>query len=260
MQHQPRKRFGQHFLSDKDIINKIISIINPGNETILEIGPGTGALTIPLMAHAGTLHVLEVDRDLVQIISEKCNRPGKLQIHCNDALEFDLQQVSADKIKVVGNLPYNISTPLIFHLLGQIEHISEMIFMLQEEVVDRMCATTGTKAYGRLSVMIQSQCEVTKLFRVLPQAFTPPPQVTSAVVRIVPSAQPVAYIVDHTLFSIIVRECFNQRRKTLRNALKNFLSGNQIESLGIDPRLRPENLGVAEFASLANAYHRQINQ
>lgn len=257
MQHQPRKRFGQHFLSDKDIINKIINVINPGDETILEIGPGTGALTIPLLTRAGSLHVLEVDRDLVQIICEKCNGAGQLHIYCNDALEFDLQQVSDNKIKVVGNLPYNISTPLIFHLLGQIEHISEMLFMLQDEVVDRMCAVTGTKAYGRLSVMVQSQCEVTKLFRVLPQAFTPPPKVTSAVVRIMPRIQPVADIRDRTAFSIIVRECFNQRRKTLRNALKNLLAEDQIKQLGIDPRLRPENLHISDFAKLANAYHNQ---
>ena len=260
MQPQPRKRFGQHFLTDKDIINKIINVINPGNEPILEIGPGTGALTIPLLTRTGSLHVLEVDRDLVQIISEKCKGMGQLHIYCNDALGFDLQQVSDEKIKVAGNLPYNISTPLIFHLLGQIDHISEMIFMLQDEVVDRMCAVTGTKAYGRLSVMVQSQCEVTKLFRVLPQAFTPPPKVISAVVRIMPHTQPVADIRDLTSFSIIVRDCFNQRRKTLRNALKNLLSEDQIKSLGIDPRLRPENLTVTAFAKLANAYHNQINQ
>lgn len=260
MQHQPRKRFGQHFLTDKNIINKIINVINPGDETILEIGPGTGALTIPLLIRTGSLHVLEVDRDLAQIITEKCNGVGQLHIYCSDALEFDLQQVSDGKIKVVGNLPYNISTPLIFHLLGQIDRISEMIFMLQDEVVDRMCAITGTKTYGRLSVMVQSQCEVTKLFRVLPQAFTPPPKVTSAVVRLMPRTQPVTDIRNRELFAVIVRECFNQRRKTLRNALKNFLSVNQIKSLGIDPHLRPENLNVSDFARLANACHSQKNQ
>ena len=260
MQHQPRKRFGQHFLTDKNIINKIISVINPGNETILEIGPGTGALTIPLLIRTGTLHVLEVDRDLAQIISEKCNGMGQLHIYCKNALEFDLKQVSDGKIKVIGNLPYNISTPLLFHLLDQIDHISEMIFMLQDEVTDRMCAVTGTRAYGRLSVMVQSLCEVTKLFRVLPQAFTPPPKVTSAVVRMMPHTQPVADIRDRESFSTIVRECFNQRRKTLRNALKNILSDDQIQVLGINPRLRPENLTVTDFAKLANAYHNQINQ
>lgn len=260
MQHRPRKRFGQHFLTDKNYINKIIDAIAPGNEVILEIGPGTGALTIPLLGRAGSLHVLEFDRDLARYLVEACNNPGKLHIYCEDALKFDLRRISGESIKVAGNLPYNISTPLLFHLLDQIELISEMIFMLQEEVVDRMCAVSGTKTYGRLSVMVQSLCEVTKLFRVPPNAFTPAPKVTSAVVRLIPLVQPAAHIVDHTLFSEIVRECFNQRRKTLRNALKNFLSGDQLEALGINPQSRAENLQVADFAKLANAYHNLINQ
>ena len=203
--------------------------------------------------------MLEVDRDLAQSITEQCNKLGQLHIYCADALSFDLGQVTGDRIKVVGNLPYNISTPLIFHLLGQLEHISEMIFMLQEEVVDRMCAITGTKSYGRLTVMVQSLCRVTKLFRVLPEAFTPQPKVTSAVVRLLPHARPIVDIRDRSSFTNIVRECFNQRRKTLRNALKNYLSDDQIQALGIDPRLRAENLNISAFAKLANAYHNQIN-
>lgn len=260
MQHQPRKRFGQHFLTDKNFINKIINAIAPGNETILEIGPGTGALTTPLVNRTGSLHVLEFDRDLARYLSEIYNNHGQLHIYCEDALKFDLRRVSGESIKVVGNLPYNISTPLLFHLLDQIELVSEMIFMLQEEVIDRMCAVSGSKTFGRLSVMVQSLCKVTKLFRVPPGAFTPPPKVNSGVVRLIPLAQPAAHVVDHTLFSEIVRESFNQRRKTLRNALKNFLTGDQIEALGINPQLRAENLQVADFAKLANAYHNLINQ
>ena len=215
---------------------------------------------MPLLSRTGSLHVLEVDRDLAQIIAEKCNNMGQLQVYCDDALRFDLAQVSGQRIKVVGNLPYNISTPLIFHLLDQLEYISEMIFMLQEEVVDRMCAVAGTKTYGRLSVMVQSLCKVTKLFRVLPGSFTPAPKVTSAVVRLLPHVQPVVDIRDRSSFSDIVRECFNQRRKTLRNALKYYLSDDRIQALDIDPGLRAENLSVTDFAKLANAYHNQKNQ
>ena len=261
MQHHPRKRFGQHFLHDKNIIDRIINVINPSpDQTIVEIGPGQGALTLPLLKRTGELHVVEIDRDLAQEITTLGKTHGTVHMHCVDALEFDLKNISDKPIKVVGNLPYNISTPLIFHLLGQMDGISEMIFMLQEEVVDRLIAGPGSKTYGRLSVMVQSQCMVEKLFRVGHGAFKPPPKVGSAVVRLTPHHQAIAEIKNHAAFTLIVRECFNQRRKVLRNALRNLLTSEQIQSLDIDPGLRPERLTINQFAALANYYHNHINQ
>ena len=258
--HRPRKRFGQHFLHDQNVINQIITAIRPqAQQTIFEIGPGRGALTIPLLQQAGELHVVELDRDLAKTISGRCQGLGTLHMHCADALEFDFHQ-STGPVRVVGNLPYNISTPLIFHLLDQLDGISDMTFMLQEEVVDRLNAECGTRTYGRLTVMVQSQCKVEKLFSVGAGAFSPPPKVQSAIVRLTPHQQPVAEIKNHAVFATIVRESFNHRRKTLRNALRKFLDGEQITSLGIDPNLRPEQLTINQFAHLANLYHNQLNQ
>ena len=254
--HKPRKRFGQHFLHDWNIIEKIIDAVNPQpGQTIVEIGPGLGALTLPLLDRIGELHVVELDRDLAKIISEQCKNIGKLYLHNVDALDFDFCKLAEKNIRVIGNLPYNISTPLIFHLLDQLRCISDMVFMLQEEVVDRMNADPGTRTYGRLSVMVQAQCRVQKLFHVAPGSFNPPPKVESAIVKLEPHKISVADIKNQDAFKTIVRESFNQRRKTLRNALKNFLDAKQIESLGIDPGLRPEQLTIQQFASLANLYH-----
>lgn len=254
--HQPRKRFGQHFLHDRNVVEKIISAVNPqAGQTIVEIGPGLGALTLPLLDCIGELHVIELDRDLAKIISEQCKNIGKLYLHNVDALDFDFCKLADKNIRVIGNLPYNISTPLIFHLLDQLKCISDMVFMLQEEVVDRMNAKPGNKVYGRLSVMVQVQCRVKKLFHVSSGSFNPPPKVESAIVKLEPHKTPVADIKNQEAFKTIVRESFNQRRKTLRNALKNFLDAKQIESLGIDPGLRPEQLTIQQFASLANLYH-----
>lgn len=259
--HRPRKRFGQHFLHDHHIIDDIINVINPlPGEIIVEIGPGRGALTLPLLAHAGELHVLEIDRDLTKYITELCATHGILHVHCVDALEFDFHRIGKNHLKLAGNLPYNISTPLIFHLLDQSDCIDEMIFMLQAEVVDRLTAGPGRKTYGRLSVMVQAKCEVTRLFRVGPGAFSPPPRVDSAMVRLTPHKHPPADIKNHTAFATIVRECFNQRRKTLRNALRHLLTSKQIESVAIDPMSRPEQLTILQFADLANLYHGLENQ
>lgn len=258
---RPRKRFGQHFLHDRHIIDDIINAIDPSpGETIVEIGPGRGALTLPLLARAGELHVVEIDRDLTQYLTELCATRGTLHVHCVDALAFNFHHIGKKHLKLAGNLPYNISTPLLFHLLDQIDCIDEMIFMLQAEVVDRLTATPGCKTYGRLSVMVQSKCEVTKLFRVGSGAFSPPPRVDSAVVRLTPHAEPPAHIKNHSAFALIVREGFNQRRKTLRNALRHLLSDAQIESVAIDPGLRPEQLTISQFAALANLYHKLENQ
>jgi len=259
--HRPRKRFGQHFLHDKNVIDRIINVIHTKpDQTIVEIGPGLGALTLPLLERIGVLHVIELDRDLSKNISDRCRDIGTLHMHCTDALEFDFCKLAENRIRVIGNLPYNISTPLIFHLLDQLQCISDMVFMLQEEVVDRMIAGPGTRTYGRLSVMVQAQCQVQKLFHVGPGAFNPPPKVESAIVRLIPHDNPIADIKNQNIFKIIVRESFNQRRKTLRNALRNFLDTNQIKSLGIDPGLRPEQLTIQQFAILANLYHTQQNQ
>ena len=259
--HPPRKRFGQHFLHDQNVIDRIINAIHPeSDQFIVEIGPGRGALTLPLLERIGELHVVEFDRDLAQIISEHCKNIGTLHMHCADALEFDFCNLAEKRIRVIGNLPYNISTPLIFHLLDQLACINDMLFMLQAEVVDRMIAEPGSRTYGRLSVMVQSQCRVQKLFRVGPGAFNPPPKVESAMVRLTPHETPVAEIINHAAFATIVRESFNQRRKTLRNAIRYLLAAKQIELLGIDPGLRPEQLTIRQFASLANYYHTHMNQ
>jgi len=259
--HKQRKRFGQHFLHDQNIIDRIINSIQPEpGQSIVEIGPGRGALTLPLLNCTGELHVVEFDRELAQIITDQCKNIGTLHMHCADALEFDFCSLANKQIRVIGNLPYYISTPLIFHLLEQLACINDMLFMLQEEVVDRMNAEPGSRTYGRLSVMIQSQCQVQKLFRVGPGAFSPPPKVESAIVTLTPHTTPVAEIINHAAFATIVRESFNQRRKTLRNALRNLLSSEQIESLGIDSGLRPEQLTIPQFASLANYYHTHTNQ
>lgn len=259
--HYPRKRFGQHFLHDRNVINRIIETIQPEpGQTIIEIGPGTGALTLPLLERAGELHVVELDRDLAGRIMEQCKKYGKLHVHNTDVLEFNFCNLAENRVRVVGNLPYNISTPLIFHLLAQLACIHDMIFMLQEEVVDRLSATAGSKTYGRLSVMVQAKCQVKKLFRVGPGAFNPPPKVESAIVKLTPHESSVADIKNYSAFEIIVREAFNQRRKTLRNALGEFLNIGQIESLDIDPGIRPEKLTLQQFAALANLYHELRNK
>ncbi len=254
--HRPRKRFGQNFLTDQRVIGEILRAVHarPG-ETIAEIGPGRGALTEGLIASGALLHLIEIDRDLAAIWR---TRTGPLlQLHEQDALDFDFTAIAPapGALRVVGNLPYNISTPLIFHLLSQAGAIRDMHFMLQREVVDRMAAAPGTADYGRLSVMVQLQCRVEPVLEVPPGAFFPPPKVHSAVVRLVPGH------VDHGVpqssrtLSLLVRQAFTQRRKTLRNALSGFLDNAGIESLGIDPRRRPETLSVKEFVHLSDAAH-----
>jgi len=257
--HRPRKRFGQHFLHDEDVINRIVAAIAPmPGETLIEIGPGEGALTGPLLDSPATLHVIEKDRDLAQKLPQQFADRKPFHVHCQDALLFDFHSVPGP-LRIVGNLPYNISTPLLFHLLDSLDCINDMVFMLQTEVVDRLNATPGKKAYGRLSVMVQSRCEVEKLFSVDPQSFTPPPRVESAVVRLRPLETPLYGIEDFQSFIQIVRQSFNQRRKTLRNSLKGLLSADQIELQGINPGARAEELSIADFAVLANLYHQQLN-
>jgi 16S rRNA (adenine1518-N6/adenine1519-N6)-dimethyltransferase len=252
---QPKKRFGQHFLHDRAIVQRILDAFDPQpDETLVEIGPGPGALTRPLLERAAPLHVVELDRDLAaQLRAEFA--PERLVVHEADALRFDFCALAppGGKLRLIGNLPYNVSTPLLFHLLDQEHCIHDMLFMLQKEVVDRMAAVPGGKDYGRLSVMIQWRLRVEKLFDVRPGAFTPPPKVDSSVVRLVPHGQPPIQVRDPDAFARVVLLAFAQRRKTLRNNLKGLLATGVLEALGIDPQRRAETLTLNEFAALANA-------
>ena len=250
--HMPRKRFAQHFLHDEDVINNIIDIINPlPEQTLVEIGPGKGSLTRHLTGRSASLHIIEIDRDLSGYLEEIFSDDGKLTMHCMDAMDFNLEEEGLTDARIIGNLPYNISTPLLFHLLGQLEHIRDMIFMLQEEVVDRLEAEPGSKVYGRLSVMVQSQCSVEKMMRIEPAAFSPEPGVSSAIVRLIPRKDREINRDKLQVFSSIVRESFNHRRKTLHNGLKHLVSDDIIRKAGIDPGIRAEQISVAQFINLS---------
>jgi len=253
--HRPRKRFGQNFLHDPAVIGRIVAAINPSSsEKLVEIGPGQGAITMPLLQQAGRLAVVELDRDLVGPLQSHCAYLGKLTIYNADALRFDFCAIAGDsRLRIVGNLPYNISTPLLFHLLAQHRCIRDMHFMLQKEVVERMAALPGSRQYGRLSVMLQYRCAVTHLFNIGPGAFNPPPKIESAFVRLVPLEHPAIQVNDDAVFEKLVRQAFSQRRKTLRNALRGMLEAEAISALGIDPTARAETLEISEFASLANS-------
>ncbi len=258
MAHIPRKRFGQNFLHDHNIIYNIISSIQARPEQHwVEIGPGQGALTEPLLNEKVHLDVVELDRDLVVLLREKFKHYPNLQIHSADALRFDFSALvdrgaRDEKLRIIGNLPYNISTPLMFHLLDNAYCIEDMHFMLQKEVVDRICAEPGTKKYGRLSVMMQYYCAPELLFYVPPESFDPIPQVTSAIVRLVPHSQPPVAVNDIAKLNRVVTQAFSQRRKTLRNSLKKLIDEEDIVALNIDPTLRAESITLAEFASLSN--------
>ena len=254
MNHRPRKRFGQNFLHDPAVIGKIVQAINPQpGDRLVEIGPGQGAITLPLLTAAGRLQVVELDRDLLAPLADKCREAGELAIHSADALTFDFCKLAAgEPLRVVGNLPYNISTPLLFHLLDQHGCIRDMHFMLQKEVVQRMAAQPGGRDWGRLSVMLQYRCRVSALFTIGPGAFKPPPKVESAFVRLEPYDKPIVDVNDEKLFSELVRQAFSQRRKTLRNTLRGLLDANEITAAGIDPSARAETLRLEEFAALAN--------
>lgn len=255
MAHIPRKRFGQNFLHDHNIIHNILSSIQakPGEHWV-EIGPGQGALTEPLLKEGIRLDVVELDRDLVALLREKFKQYDNLQIHSADALRFDFSALAeADsKLRIIGNLPYNISTPLMFHLLDNAYCIEDMHFMLQKEVVDRICADPGSKKYGRLSVMMQYYCATELLFDVPPESFDPAPKVMSAIVRLVPHQQPPVEVNDIARLNRVVTQAFSQRRKTLRNSLSKLITEEQIVALGIDPTLRAETISLADFARLSN--------
>ena len=253
MKHKARKRFGQNFLTDTRVIERIVLTINPQpDEQIFEIGPGQAALTQPLQASGAELHLIEIDRDLAARLKNYFADRENVQLHVLDALKADFAAISGGRpFRLVGNLPYNISTPLLFHVLQWSALIFDMHFMLQREVVERMAATPGSKAWGRLSIMCQYHCQVMPLFTVAPEAFSPAPRVHSNFVRLVPHASPPVDIKSMEAFQRLVRQAFAMRRKTLRNCLRGLLDSDQIESAGIDPGVRPETLGLNEFATLA---------
>jgi 16S rRNA (adenine1518-N6/adenine1519-N6)-dimethyltransferase len=256
MQHIPRKRFGQHFLQDNDIIQRLVDVIAPQpGQSIVEIGPGQGALTIPVLKRSGTLDVVELDRDLIPVLTHRCKEVGTLNVFQADALEFDFSQLAKNSkpLRIIGNLPYNISTPLIFHLLTYAPIIEDMHFMLQKEVVDRMAADIGDDDYGRLGIMVQYYCEVSSLFHVPPEAFYPPPKVDSSIVRLVPRKNISPLAIDHDHFENLVKTAFNQRRKTLRNCLKTLMTSEDWLRNDIDSSRRPEELSVAEYVKLSNS-------
>ncbi len=250
-----KKQLGQHFLADRHYIDKIVMAVNPKDgDRLVEIGPGQGAITLPLLRVHPKLTVIEFDRDLIAPLTAAAEPLGELTIVHRDVLRVDFTELAdGQPIRLVGNLPYNISSPILFHALEHAAVIRDMHFMLQKEVVDRMAAGPGSKVFGRLSVMLQSYCEVTSLFVVPPGAFRPPPKVDSAVVRLVPRDPATINIRDHKRFAEVVKAAFGQRRKTLRNALNNVVSAEQFAAAGVRPDARAEQLDVAEFIALANA-------
>ncbi|MBO9882388.1 16S rRNA (adenine(1518)-N(6)/adenine(1519)-N(6))-dimethyltransferase RsmA [Xanthomonas sp. D-109] len=249
-----KKSLGQHFLSDRHYIDSIVRAVDPKpGDRLVEIGPGQGAITFPLLRRHGQLTVIEFDRDLIAPLTAAAAGVGELTILNRDVLSVDFAALAEGaRIRLVGNLPYNISSPILFHALDHATAIADMHFMLQKEVVDRMAADPGSKVYGRLSVMLQAYCEVTSLFVVPPGAFRPPPKVDSAVVRLVPRPPQTVGIADPKRFADVVRAAFGQRRKTLRNALNGVCDAAQFEAAGVRPDARAEQLEVADFVRLAN--------
>jgi len=256
--HRPRKRFGQHFLHDAGVIARLVSAIRPrAEDNIVEIGPGEGVLTGPLLESGTHVSAIELDRDLAAALPRRLGLPQRLEVIQADVLEIDLAAVAGERARVVGNLPYNISTPIMFHLFNWRETIIDMHFMLQKEVVDRLVAGPGSKQYGRLSVMAAFHCRMERLFTVPPEAFRPPPKVDSAIIRMLPRQLDEKMLARLPALEKVVRQAFGQRRKTLRNALKGLLDEKQIESAGVDPTARAETLGLDQFLALADRLTNQ---
>lgn len=252
--HQARKRFGQNFLHDQRVIEKIVRAVNPRrDDNLVEIGPGLAALTAPLIGEVDHLNVVELDRDLAAGLAQRVPYPERLNIIEADALKFDFSILTQEKpLRVVGNLPYNISTPLLFHLVQQGIAIQDMHFMLQKEVVERITAQPNSKEYGRLSIMLQYYCKATYLFEVPAGAFNPPPKVTSAVFRLEPYREKPIRADNEKNFAALVAHVFTQRRKTLRNSLKGKIDEAGFAKVHIDPMARPETLSLAQFVALSN--------
>lgn len=261
MKHIPRKRFGQNFLTDQVVLFNIIKDIAPAaDDVMVEIGPGLGAMTALLLEAVRQLHVVELDRDLVVRLEQKFS-PERLVVHSADALKFDFSSIAAlataagKKLRVVGNLPYNISTPLLFHLADVAPLVSDQHFMLQKEVVERMVAAPGSKAFGRLSVMLQWRYDMDLRFIVPPTAFDPPPRVESAIVRMIPLAAPLPC--PQAALEQVVTKAFTQRRKVIRNCVAGLLTESDLIDAGIDPQARPEAVPMAQFVALANIYSQK---
>ena len=252
--HRARKRFGQHFLHDPGVIARIVAAIEPRfDDHMVEVGPGLGALTLPLLDNLAELHAIEIDRDAIRHLQSAAAGRGVLHLHEGDVLQFDLRRLNGERpLRVVGNLPYNISTPLLFRLIEHRKLILDMHFMLQKEVVDRMAAAPGAESYGRLTVMLAPWLKVEPLFDIGPGAFRPPPRVISTVVRLAPHAHPPFLIAHPHRYAAVVAAAFSQRRKTLRNALKSLLAQADIVAAGVDPGLRAEVIPPAAFAALAD--------
>ena len=257
--HKARKRFGQNFLHDQSVIDRIVRCIHPKeNENVVEIGPGQGALTQGLLEGGKKLDAIELDRDLYPILRAKFFKYEDFVIHEADALKFDFLSLKKSPLRIAGNLPYNISSPLIFHLLEFSHIITDMHFMLQKEMVERLCAVPSTKDYGRITVMVQYHCDTEFLFLVGPESFDPAPKVDSAIIRLTPKTQK-RLADDEAVFSDVVRTSFAQRRKTLRNNLKKIITTEQLLSIDIDPTLRPENITLDQFIDISNLYTKIKN-
>ncbi|HLB41947.1 MAG TPA: 16S rRNA (adenine(1518)-N(6)/adenine(1519)-N(6))-dimethyltransferase RsmA [Gammaproteobacteria bacterium] len=260
MIHVPRKRFGQHFLKDKNVIERMIAVLNPKpEEHLIEIGPGQGALTIPVLNKTHQLEVIEFDRDLVVALQQYNKKFRNLLVHSADVLHFDFAAIKHDErlLRIFGNLPYNISTPLIFHLLNAASIIADMLLMVQKEVAERLAAKVNTKQYGRLSVMVQYHCDVELLFDVAADAFYPAPQVCSSVIRLLPHRDDRYLVKDYSFFKALVQAAFGQRRKTLRNSLKHLIDDESWMRIQLSSDVRPENLTVKDFIELC---HRLLDK
>ena len=250
-----KKRYGQHFLHDPGTIERIVRAIAPARgDRLVEIGPGRGAITAPLLDVTGEIDVIEIDPDVVPRLQDRCRGLGDLRVHVADALEFDLRALRGEgpRLRLAGNLPYNISTPLLFRFVEQLDAVADMHFMLQKEVVARMAARPGNKDYGRLTVMLAPWVRVEPLFDIGTGAFSPPPRVVSTFFALRPHAVPPFEIASHAAYARVVAAAFSQRRKTLRNSLSGLLGADAIAAAGVDPGARPETLWPAQFAALAS--------
>ncbi len=250
-----RKRFGQHLLSNPNTINNIVKVIHPKkDDRLVEIGPGRGAISVPILKNVGNLYAIEIDRDIAREVAEQCKNIGELEIHLGDVLGFDFHKLANQNnpVRIFGNLPYNISTPLLFHLLKFSDCIIDMHFMLQKEVVDRITALVGDSNYSRLSIMIQASYKVESLFDISPSEFTPPPKVNSSFMRLKPTDKFQNQIKDKIIFAKLVETAFQQRRKTIKNSLSKVATEEQLTKANIRPIQRPQEISIQQYITLSN--------
>lgn len=258
-----RKRFGQHLLNNPSTINNIVKVIHPKKDDhLVEIGPGRGAITVPILKHVGNLHAVEIDRDIAKEVAEQCEKIGNLEIHLGDVLRFDFNKLASHSkpIRIFGNLPYNISTPLLFHLLKFSDCIIDMHFMLQKEVVDRITAVAGDSNYSRLSIMLQVNYKVESLFDISPNEFSPPPKVNSSFMRLNPTDEYQQHIKDKLLFAKLVETAFQQRRKTIKNSLSKVVTEEQLTKANIEAVQRPQEVSIQQYINLSNELAQSMNE